>query len=128
MFIVIVFKVKFLTCSNLFEMSLFKNNNFIYKKKDIEMMVRTSKEFNFSIAAFHHALEAYRIPEALKDNNIVAATFADHWGFKHEAYLAIVYSPKILRKAGVKVALKTGFFLLKIKTLIKKICLDHPVL
>lgn len=79
-------------------------------KKDIEMMVRTSKEFNFSIAAFHHALEAYRIPEALRDNNIVAATFADHWGFKHEGYLASVTSPKTLRAAGVKVALKTGSY------------------
>ncbi len=46
------------------------------------MMVRTSKEFNFSIAAFHHALEAWKIPEILRENNITAATFADHWGFK----------------------------------------------
>jgi imidazolonepropionase-like amidohydrolase len=46
------------------------------------MMVRTSKEFNFRINAFHHALEAWKIPEMLAAHNITAATFADHWGFK----------------------------------------------
>jgi hypothetical protein len=29
------------------------------------MMIRVSKEFNFKIAAFHHALEAWKIPKVL---------------------------------------------------------------
>lgn len=37
-----------------------------YMVHDMEMMIRTSKEFNFTIKAFHHALEAWKIPTLLK--------------------------------------------------------------
>jgi hypothetical protein len=37
-----------------------------YMVHDLEMMVRTSKEFGFNITAFHHALEAWKIPQLLK--------------------------------------------------------------
>ena len=71
------------------------------------MIVRLSKEFNFTISAFHHALEAWRVPELLKDNGIGAALFADHWGYKREAYDTSVNASQILTRAGVKVALKS---------------------
>ncbi|KAI9011853.1 hypothetical protein CLU79DRAFT_771604 [Phycomyces nitens] len=85
-----------------------------YETHDIEAMVRHSLEFNFTISAFHHALEAYRIPDILRraPNNITVATFADHWGFKKEAFGGIPESPRILYEAGLPVALKT----------------DHPVI
>ncbi|KAI8367939.1 hypothetical protein EDC96DRAFT_142787 [Choanephora cucurbitarum] len=85
-----------------------------YETHDIEAMVRHSLEFNFTISAFHHALDAYRIPEILRraPNNITIATFADHWGYKKEAFQAIPEAPKILYDAGIPVALKS----------------DHPVL
>ncbi|PRP82373.1 amidohydrolase family protein [Planoprotostelium fungivorum] len=83
-----------------------------YKEEDLEMMVRTSKEFNFKIAAFHHGLEAWRVPDLLQRNNISAAIFTDHWGFKMEGYDGSVHAAKILNDGGVNVALKS----------------DHPVL
>ncbi|KAG1088619.1 hypothetical protein G6F42_020219 [Rhizopus arrhizus] len=85
-----------------------------YETHDIEAMVRHSLEFNFTISAFHHALDAYRIPAILRraPNNITVATFADHWGYKKEAFQAIPEAPKILYDAGIPVALKS----------------DHPVL
>ncbi|KAI8644266.1 hypothetical protein BD408DRAFT_413586 [Parasitella parasitica] len=85
-----------------------------YETHDIEAMIRHSLEFNFTISAFHHALDAYRIPSILRraTNNITVATFADHWGYKKEAFQAIPQAPKILHDAGVPVALKS----------------DHPVL
>jgi imidazolonepropionase-like amidohydrolase len=83
-----------------------------YETQDIAMMVRTSKEFNFRINAFHHALEAWKIPEMLAANNISAATFADHWGFKMEGYDGSVHGPRVLHDAGVNVVLKS----------------DHPVI
>lgn len=85
-----------------------------YETHDIEAMIRHSLEFNFTISAFHHALDAYRIPEILRraPNNITIATFADHWGYKKEAFQAIPEAPKILYEAGIPVALKS----------------DHPVL
>ncbi|KAG2221768.1 hypothetical protein INT45_003408 [Circinella minor] len=85
-----------------------------YETHDIEAMIRHSIEFNFTISAFHHALDAYLIPDIIKRarNNITIATFADHWGYKKEAFQASPFSPKILYEAGLPVALKS----------------DHPVL
>ena len=39
------------------------------------MMVRLSHEFGFNISAFHHALEAWKVPDLLSENNIGAAIF-----------------------------------------------------
>lgn len=83
-----------------------------YEVVDLEMAIRVSKEFGFQITSFHHALEAYKIPQILKENNISVATFADHWGFKMEGYDASVLAPKILHENGVNLVLKT----------------DHPVI
>lgn len=85
-----------------------------YETQDIEAMIRHSLEFNFTIRAFHHALDAYRIPDIIKraPNNITIATFADHWGYKKEAFQGSPLGPKILYDAGIPVALKS----------------DHPVL
>ncbi|KAI8989306.1 hypothetical protein BDB01DRAFT_718349 [Pilobolus umbonatus] len=84
-----------------------------YETHDIEAMIRHSLEFNFTISAFHHALDAYRIPEIIHraPNNITIATFADSWGYKKEAFQGIPQAPKILFDAGIPLALKS----------------DHPV-
>jgi imidazolonepropionase-like amidohydrolase len=76
-------------------------------------LIRHSLEFNFTITAFHHALDAYRIPDVIKraSSQITIATFSDLWGFKKEAFQASTRSPKILADAGIPVALKS----------------DHPV-
>jgi len=36
-----------------------------------------AKEFGYKVRAFHHALEAYKVPEKLAAENIGIATFAD---------------------------------------------------
>lgn len=91
-----------------------KLNIHCYETHDIEAMIRHANEFNFNISAFHHALEAYRIPDIIKRarNNITVATFADNWGYKKEAFGASPEAPKLLFEAGIPVALKS----------------DHPVL
>ncbi|ORZ24660.1 hypothetical protein BCR42DRAFT_316577 [Absidia repens] len=91
-----------------------KLNAHCYETHDLEAFIRHSLEFNFTIAAFHHALDAYRVPDILKrvPNNITIATFADHWGYKKEAFQASPHAPRILLDAGIPVALKS----------------DHPVL
>ncbi|KAI7898530.1 uncharacterized protein BX663DRAFT_461655 [Cokeromyces recurvatus] len=87
-----------------------------YETHDIEAMVRHALEFNFTIAAFHHALEAYRIPQILRRLSPhkvpTVATFADHWGYKKEAFGGNPRAPEILWRASIPVALKS----------------DHPVL
>lgn len=49
-----------------------------YLPHDFEAMVRHSLEFDFEIAAFHHALSAWQVPEIIKraKTNITVATFA----------------------------------------------------
>lgn len=46
-----------------------------YETQDLEMMMRLSREFNFNISAFHHALEAYMLPDQLLDAGVTIATF-----------------------------------------------------
>ena len=39
-----------------------------YEQEDIEDMLLHSKEFGFRIQAFHHALEAWKVPEMIKNS------------------------------------------------------------
>jgi imidazolonepropionase-like amidohydrolase len=57
-----------------------------YRSDEMAVAIDLSHEFGFKIAAFHHAVEAYKIPELLARENICAAMWADWWGFKIEAY------------------------------------------
>ncbi|KAJ3365138.1 hypothetical protein GGF31_008641 [Allomyces arbusculus] len=95
-----------------------KVNWHCYTVNDIVAQMRIAREFNFSIAAFHHALDMHAVTPAFKKweaegrEPIGAAIFSDHWGFKAEAYQGSVYAPQILNNAGIQFAFKS----------------DHPVL
>jgi hypothetical protein len=39
-----------------------------YETEDFWDMIHHSKEFGFRIQAFHHALEAWKVPEMIKDS------------------------------------------------------------
>ena len=39
-----------------------------YETEDLWDMIQHSKEFGFRIQAFHHALEAWKVPEMIKDS------------------------------------------------------------
>jgi imidazolonepropionase-like amidohydrolase len=60
-----------------------------YRADEMANAIEVSHEFGFHIAAFHHAVESYKIADLLEDENICAAMWADWWGFKIEAYVAI---------------------------------------
>jgi imidazolonepropionase-like amidohydrolase len=60
--------------------------NHCYRAEEMAMMIELSKEFNYKVTTFHHAVEAYKIADLLADEGICAAMWADWWGFKHEAY------------------------------------------
>ena len=57
-----------------------------YRADEMANAIEIAHEFDFEIAAFHHAVEAYKIPDLLARENICAAMWADWWGFKIEAY------------------------------------------
>lgn len=58
--------------------------NHCYRADEMAQMIDISKEFGYHIAAFHHAVEAYKIADLLAANDICVATWANWWGEKME--------------------------------------------
>lgn len=57
-----------------------------YRSDEMAIMLDLSKEFGFKIAAFHHAIEAYKIADKLAANGVCGAEWADWWGGKMEMF------------------------------------------
>ena len=57
-----------------------------YRADEMATILDLSKEFGYHVAAFHHAVEAYKISDLLAENGVCGAMWADWWGFKMEAY------------------------------------------
>jgi imidazolonepropionase-like amidohydrolase len=72
-----------------------------YRSDDMANFIDMSKEFGYHVTAFHHAVEAYKIPDLLKENNICAVVFADQFGMKPEALDGVPEAIPLLWKAGV---------------------------
>jgi len=78
-----------------------------YRADEFLNEIAMAKEFGYKIRAFHHALEAYKVPEALAAENIGIATFSDWWGYKQEAWDAIPWNAVMAMRKGVRVAIKS---------------------
>ena len=78
-----------------------------YRADEFLNEIAMAKEFGYKIRAFHHALEAYKVPEKIAAENIGIATFADWWGYKQEAWDAIPWNAVISMRKGVRVAIKS---------------------
>ncbi|KAJ7089249.1 carbohydrate esterase family 9 protein [Mycena belliarum] len=92
-----------------------KVQNHCYEAVDFDGMVRLTNEFKFPIAAFHHAHEAYLVPDLIKKaygHPPAVAIFATHARFKREASRGSEFAPRILADNGLDVVMKS----------------DHPVL
>ena len=74
--------------------------NHCYRADEMATMIAISKEFGFRIASFHHAVEAYKVRDLLKANDICASMWADWWGFKLEAYDGIPQNIALVQDAG----------------------------
>ncbi|HEX4909264.1 MAG TPA: amidohydrolase, partial [Permianibacter sp.] len=77
--------------------------NHCYRAEEMALMIDIAKEFNFRIATFHHAVEAYKVADLLAENNICAAVWADWWGFKHEAFDMVFENAAYVDKATASV-------------------------
>jgi imidazolonepropionase-like amidohydrolase len=71
-----------------------------YRADEMANAIEIAREFDFEIAAFHHAVEAYKIADLLAENEICAAMWADWWGFKIEAYDGIRENIPFVHAAG----------------------------
>ncbi|KAI0746214.1 carbohydrate esterase family 9 protein [Daedaleopsis nitida] len=92
-----------------------KVHNHCYETVDLDDMVRITNEFEFSIAAFHHAHETYLVPGTLKSaygRPPAAAMFATHGRYKRESFRGSEFAARILTDSGIQVVMKS----------------DHPVL
>ncbi|CCO35688.1 hypothetical protein BN14_09806 [Rhizoctonia solani AG-1 IB] len=93
-----------------------KVNIHCYQAVDMDGIVRLTNEFKFPVAAFHHAHEAYLVPDLIKsvwgDVPPAVALFATNARYKYEAYRGSEFAPKILHDNELKVVMKS----------------DHPVL
>src|SRR3954471_3797742 len=74
--------------------------NHCYRADEMAIVIDMAKEFGYKIAAFHHAVEAYKIADLLKANGICAVMWADWWGFKMESYDAINENIPLVQNAG----------------------------
>src|SRR5437868_14260436 len=78
-----------------------------YRADELLTEMEIAKEFGYKVRAFHHALEAYKVPEKLAAEGVAIATFADWWGYKNEAWDAIPWNAVISMRKGVRVAIKS---------------------
>ena len=81
--------------------------NHCYRADEMATMIDVSKEFGYHVTAFHHAVEAYKIADILKANDICVATWANWWGFKLEGYDAIEDNAALLHRAGACAVIKS---------------------
>jgi imidazolonepropionase-like amidohydrolase len=73
-----------------------------YRADDMHVMLDIAEELGFKIRAFHHALEGYKLRDRLVKEGVAAATWADWWGFKMEAYDGVPQNAALLSQAGVR--------------------------
>ncbi|HEX2813254.1 MAG TPA: amidohydrolase [Sphingopyxis sp.] len=74
--------------------------NHCYRADEMAQVIDMSHEFGYKVSAFHHAVEAYKIADLLKKEDICAAMWADWWGFKMEAYDSVPENIALVYKEG----------------------------
>ncbi|KAF7330294.1 Carbohydrate esterase family 9 protein [Mycena venus] len=81
-----------------------------YEAVDFDGIVRLSNEFKFPVSAFHHAAEAYLVPDLIKKTygpTPAIAMFATNARYKREAYRHSEFAPRILADNGMTVIMKS---------------------
>ncbi|GBE80175.1 predicted protein [Sparassis crispa] len=92
-----------------------KISNHCYEEVDLDDIVRLTNEFQFPIASFHHASEAWLVPDVLKrtwGGTPTIAMFATKHRYKRESYRGSEFAARVLADNGIPVVMKS----------------DHPVL
>jgi imidazolonepropionase-like amidohydrolase len=79
--------------------------NHCYRADEMLLRLEVFREFGVTPRAFHHAVEAYKIRDALAKAGVGAVVWADWWGYKLEMLDAVPANAALLEQAGVRVAL-----------------------
>ena len=75
-------------------------HNHCYRADEMALVLDMAKEFGYKVSTFHHAVEAYKIGDLLKENGVCSAIWADWYGFKMESYDGIPENAALLAQAG----------------------------
>lgn len=78
-----------------------------YQQKEMLMLMDVAERYGFTVNTFTHALEGYRIADAMLQHGVGGSTFSDKWNFKWETRNAIPYNAAIMNDAGVLTAINS---------------------
>ncbi len=79
--------------------------NHCYRADEMALVLDMAKEMGYKVAAFHHAVEAYKIGDLLRENDVCSAIWADWYGFKMESYDGILENAAFLQREGACVVI-----------------------
>ncbi|MEL6286950.1 MAG: amidohydrolase family protein, partial [Pseudomonadota bacterium] len=71
-----------------------------YRADEMAQILDMAEEFGYAVAAFHHAIESYKIADLLAEAGTCSAMWADWWGFKMEAYDTVRENIPLVHAAG----------------------------
>lgn len=80
-------------------------HNHCYRADEMALVMDMAKEMGYKVTAFHHAVEAYKIGDLLRENDVCSAIWADWYGFKMEAYDGIMENAAFLAREGACVVI-----------------------
>ncbi|WP_226699628.1 amidohydrolase [Qipengyuania gaetbuli] len=73
-------------------------HNHCYRADEMALVLDMAKEMGYKVSAFHHAVEAYKIGDLLRENDVCSAIWADWYGFKMESYDGILENAAFLQR------------------------------
>lgn len=79
--------------------------NHCYRADEMALVLSMAEEFGYRVAAFHHAVESYKIADLLREHDVCSAVWADWYGFKMEAYDAIPENAALIHQQGACVVI-----------------------
>ncbi len=80
-------------------------HNHCYRADEMALVMDMAKEMGYKVSAFHHAVEAYKIGDLLRENEVCSAIWADWYGFKMESYDGIPQNAAYLQREGACVVI-----------------------
>lgn len=80
-------------------------HNHCYRADEMALVMDMAKEMGYRVSTFHHAVEAYKIGDLLRENGVCSAVWADWYGFKMESYDGILENAAFLQREGACVVI-----------------------
>lgn len=74
--------------------------NHCYRSDEMAIILDMAREFGYRVAAFHHAVESYKIADLLAREGVCSAMWADWYGFKMESIDGIKENIPMVHAAG----------------------------